>query len=1074
MMKLKQPPLLCLRKRYAFCAFLLQGIVLSTYLSAEILAADITVSGIVTDEVNEPLPGVNIIVKGTATGTVTNAEGSYRLNAPEDGTLVFSFIGYQNLEVPVNGQSTISVTMLLDEETLDEVVVIGYGTRTKGDLTGSVGTVNTDYLEQQPVANVSQALQGSVAGVTVVSSATPGENAEVRIRGMGTINNNGPLWVVDGVFGAEPPPPNQIESIQILKDAASTAIYGARGANGVVLVTTKTGRKGHPAKVDISIRSGFNAPTAKYDLETNPQLVGEMWWLEYQNDGVPTSHPHYGSGATPMLSEYLFPNGGSSGDPGVNPDLYDQRTYPITLANQAGTDWLDQIYQNSPIHDINLAVTGGSEKTTYSFHANYLDQNGLLKHTSFQRVGLRSNIDAELNDWLTIGQRLGVTFGQTNGWNGNNSHENLFNQIYLISPALPVRDIAGNYAGGVVGGNLFDGQNPVAFLDRTGVNKNKNYDITGNFYAQVSPIEGLTVKSLFGYDLGLSNGFFPNLPAFESVNGARNTTLNENSVNNTLWNWSNTASYAKTIGGIHSFDVLVGVEATRFSNRYISASRQEYFSTDENFLVLDAGASNQLNNGNGFAWSLFSYFGRLHYDLKGKYLVDFTVRRDGSSRFGVNNRFGVFPAVSLGWVLSEENFMTGTNGWLDYFKLRGSWGQSGNDQIGNYNSFSTFGSAPGNSFYAITGADYAITLGYQSTAIGNPNARWETTTSSNIAFDATLFRSLDISVDFWQKNTEDMLFAVAIPQVVGSANAPAVNIGSMENRGVDIVLDYRGAVFNNALKYNISANFTQYRNEVTKLSDNENEFIQGTATRGQVYTRTEVGRSFPEYFGYVIDGIFQTQEQADAHPTNGTYNQPGNLIVRDVDGDGVITQDDRTYIGNPHPDFTAGLRAGLEYRGFDLSATFYASVGNDIANYTSRFIRYGLFQGPNSPDRLFRSWGSPYLDNNADAILPKASTATSFEQNASTEYIEDGSFLRLQNLQLGYNVPPSVLDAINISALRFYVMGANLLTVTNYSGLDPEITAKRTNGVGFEIDRGIDVGTWPISRQIMFGLNITL
>ncbi len=1050
-------------------------LLIATYtIDANDLPDQFTVSGQISDDTGQTLPGVNVIVKGTTTGTTTDIEGNYSLNAPEDAILVFSFIGYKIQEVPVAGKSILDVRLEQDIETLDEIVVIGYGSRTKAELTGAVTTVNKDYLTQQPVSNVSKALQGGASGVTVVSAATPGGDAEVRIRGMGTINNNGPLWVVDGVFGADAPPPNQVESIQVLKDAASTAIYGARGANGVILVTTKTGKKNQAAKIDVSVRTGFNSPTAKYDLMKDPQLVGEMWWLEYQNDGLPTTNPHYGSGATPQLNDYLFPNGASVGDPSTDPDLYDQINYPITRSNPEGTDWFEEIYQQSTIQDINLSISGGSENTTYAFHGNYLDENGILKNTNYKRVGLRSNVDANLNNWLTIGQRLGVTYGQNSGYRGNNSHENLFNKLYLISPALPVYDIEGNYAGGVVGGNLYDGPNPVAFLERTGESRNRSYDITGNFYGEVEPIEGLKFKTLFGYSIGLTNSFSPQFPEYENVNGARNTTLNEGSSNNTLWNWTNTASYTKTFNDVHKLDILVGVEATKNTYRFISASRQEYFSTDPDFLVLDAGATNQLNNGSGFAWSLYSQFSRVHYGYDDRYIADFTIRRDGSSRFGINNRYGVFPAASLGWVVSGENFMTGTSNWLSYLKVRTSWGQAGNDQIGNYNSYSTFGSNPGNSFYAISGSDNTITQGYQSTAIGNPDAKWETTTTTNVAIDATFFKSLDITVDFWQKNTEDMLFPVAIPQVAGGARAPSVNIGSMSNKGIDIVLDYWGNALNGDLKFNISTNFTRYVNEVTKLTNNENEFIQGFPTRQQIYTRTEAGHSFPEYYGYIVDGIFQTQEQADNHATNGTYNEPGNLIIRDVNGDGEITPDDRDYIGNPHPDFTAGLRLGVEYMGFDLAGTFYASVGNDIANYTSRFIRYGLFQGPNSPDRLYNSWGSPYLENNNDATLPKASTSTAFEQNASTEYIEDGSYLRLQNLQIGYNLPQGILSRLNLSNLRIYVMGANLFTLTGYSGLDPEITSKRTDGVAQEIDRGIDVGTWPISRQIMFGINLSL
>ncbi|SHJ09159.1 SusC/RagA family TonB-linked outer membrane protein [Pseudozobellia thermophila] len=1036
-------------------------------------AQEQTVVGTVADE-QGPIPGANILVKGTSRGVTTDFDGNFSIQASPDDVLVVSYIGYATQNITVGNRTSIDIRLQADQQQLEEVVVIGYGTRRKGSLTSAVATVDNNYLEQQPVSNVSKALQGSASGVTTISASTPGGDAEVRIRGMGTINNNGPLWVVDGVQGAPSPPPGQIESIQVLKDASSTAIYGARGANGVILVTTKSGRKNQAVQIDMSVKTGMSFSTAKYDIMTDPQLLGELMWLELGNDGLPQAHTHYGNGAVPVLNEYLFPNGGVSGSANVNMALYDQQSYPITKANAQGTDWLDEIYQHGLLQDYNLSVTGGSEKTSYSFQGGFLEENGILKNTSFNRISFRSNVDSRPLEWLNIGQRLGVTYGETKGWGGNNSHNNLFNQIYLASPLIPVRDEAGNWAGGVVGGSIYDGPNPVGYLDRLKNNYNKKYNITGNIYAAVEPIGNLTIKTLLGYDVQLLNGFSPTFAAWEQTNGARGTTLYENSSNASRWNWTNTVNYKKTFAEDHNLDVLVGIEASKQTYRYMSASRQDYFSDDLNFLVLDAGASNQLNNGSGYASSLFSFFSRLNYDYAQKYMVDLTVRRDGSSRFGESNRYGVFPAASVGWVVSKENFLSGAEDWLSYFKLRASWGQSGNDQIGNYNSYTTFGSNPGASFYAISGSDNNITLGYESLNLGNPDAKWETTTSTNIAFDATFFRKFDLSVDFWKKDTEDMLFPVAIPQVAGDVVEPSVNIGSMSNKGVDISLSYRTSAWDDWFKLNVSGTFTAYKNEVTKLSNNENEFLQGFPTRQQIYTRTEAGHSFPEYYGYVVDGIFQTQAEADAHAVNGDYNQPGNLIIRDVDGDGEITPDDRTYIGNPHPDFTTGLRLGMEFGNVDFSATLYASVGNDLANYTNRFIRYGLFTGPNSEDRLYRSWGSPYLADNNDAILPKASTSTSFEQNASTEYIEDGSFLRVQNLQLGYTFPEKLVEDLHIKHLKLYVQGANLFTFTKYSGLDPEITAKRENGVAQEIDRGVDVGTWPIAKQIMLGLNISL
>ncbi|MDO6516973.1 SusC/RagA family TonB-linked outer membrane protein [Zobellia uliginosa] len=1044
------------------------------FLFSSHIQAQTMVTGTVSDE-QGPIPGVNIVIKGTSSGVTTDFDGNFSIEASPEDVLVISYLGYGTQNIKVGNQTTLNITLLTDQQQLDEVVVIGYGTRSKDALTSAVATVDKNYLEQQPVSNVSKALQGSASGVTTISASTPGGDAEVRIRGMGTINNNGPLWVVDGVQGAQSPPPGQIESIQILKDASSTAIYGARGANGVILVTTKTGKKNQAVKLDISVKTGMSFSDAKYDIMTDPQLIGEMLWLELENDGLPQTNAHFGSGATPVLNEYLYPNGGVSGAANVNPALYDQVNYPITKSNPQGTDWLDEIYQHGLIQNYDLSLMGGSEKTSYSFQAGFLEENGILKNTSFNRISFRSNVDSNPFEWLNIGQRLGVTYGETKGWGGNNSHNNLFNQIYLASPLVPVKDIAGNWAGGVVGGaNINDGPNPVGFLNRLKDNSNKKYNITGNVYAAIEPIKNVTIKTLLGYDVDLFNNFSPSFAAWEQDTGAKSTTLTESSANETRWNWTNTFNYKNTFGEDHSVDFLFGMESSRIAYRTISASRQEYLSNDINFLVLDAGASNQLNNGSGFASTLFSYFSRINYDYAKKYILDLTVRRDGSSRFGAENRYGIFPAASLGWVASKENFLSGTEDWLSYLKFRASWGQSGNDQIGNYNSFTTYESDPGSSYYAIGGSDNTITQGYQSLAIGNPNAKWETTTSTNIAFDATLFRKLDLSVDFWKKDTEDMLFAVAIPQVVGDVIEPSVNIGGMSNKGVDISLSYRTSALDDWFTLNMSTTFTAYKNEVTKLSDNGNEFIQGFPTRQQIYTRTEVGRSFPEYYGYVVDGIFQTQSEADAHATNGTYNEPGNLKVRDVNGDGEITPEDRTYIGNPHPDFTAGFRLGMGFGNIDVSATLYASVGNDLANYTSRFTKYGLFEGPNSPERLYNSWGSPYLEDNNDATLPKASTSTAFEQNASTLYIEDGSFLRIQNLQVGYTLPDEIIEKLHLKHMKLYVIGSNLFTFTNYSGLDPEISAKRENGVPQEIDRGVDVGTWPISKQIMLGLNISL
>lgn len=1029
--------------------------------------AQISVSGAITDaEENIPLIGVNVLVQGTSTGTVTDLDGKYQLSVASDAILEVSYTGYQPQVISLDGRTQINIELKPETAVLDEVVVIGYGTRRRGDISGAVTSVNEDYVAQQGVANLSKALQGSTSGLTVVSGSNPGSNAQIRVRGLGTINNNEPLWVVDGVFDAPQPPPSQVESIEVLKDASATAIYGARGANGVILVTTKRGKANQKPRVEFSLRSGVVQPNSKYDISTDPEEIGLMLWLEQTNDGIDPAHPHFSFTGAPSatVNDFLFPNGASNGDPSTDMALYNQQNYPITRSSAMGTDWLDQIYQNGLTQDYNLSVAGGSDKTQYAFMGNFLQEGGMLKHTQFSRYSLRSNVSSKVTDWLQIGETLAVTFSENTGYNSNNNN-GIFRLINEVSPLIPVYDEAGNFAGGVVGGTLNDGPNPLGQLYRSKDNYNRSFGMTGNVFAQVEPVKDLKVKTLFGYNINNSKNFAPRLPDWENTNGARSTSLSEGTANNITWNWSNTINYSTTINENHNLDVLLGFEARRTAARWLFASRDGFFSNDLNFLVLDAGEGNQQNGSSGFNQSTVSQFGRIQYGYQSRYLFDATLRRDGSSVLG-NDKYGVFPAFSAAWRISEEAFLRNNN-WINNLKLRASWGQSGNDQTNNpYNSYSTFSSGLGSSFYAIDGSDNNITLGYQSRAIGNPDARWETTTTSNIAVDATLFNNLDITVDLWNKNTEDMLFNVPIPAVAGTAIPPAVNIGSMENTGVDITLDYRGR-FSGEMPFTLAATFTAYKNEVTELSGIENSFLPGRDLRGQAYTRAQTGHAFPEYFGYVVDGIFQTAAQAENHPENGTYNQPGNLIIRDVNGDGVITPEDRTFIGSPHPDFTAGLRFGVEYKGFDFNATLYASVGNELINYTARFRRYGLFQGPKSPDRLYRSWGSPFLDNNEDAILPKASGSTSFEQNSSTEYVEDGSFLRMQNIQLGYNFSDNTLNRWNMGGLRLYIMAENLFTLTKYSGLNPEI-------IGGDINRGVDTGSWPAARRIMVGLNVSL
>jgi TonB-linked SusC/RagA family outer membrane protein len=477
----------------------------------------------------------------------------------------------------------------------------------------------------------------------------------------------------------------------------------------------------------------------------------------------------------------------------------------------------------------------------------------------------------------------------------------------------------------------------------------------------------------------------------------------------------------------------------------------------------------QANTGYLTQWSLFSEFGRLNYSFADTYLVEAVVRRDGSSRFATDYRYGIFPAFSLGWRVSNEAFMAGTKNWLDAMKLRGGWGMTGNDQVGgNYNSYTQFGLSPADSFYGLNGQNGSQgSTGFYQTTFGNNNVKWETTRTTNVGLDATVFKNFDITLDVWQRRTTNMLYAKAIPQVLGQATAPSVNVGEMLNRGFDIALGYRGSALNSELKYNVNVDLSHYKNEIVKLAGVSGEILQGSAYREQIYTRTQQGRAFPEFFGYVVEGIFQTADEAAAWPkafgATGTYNKPGHYKYKDLNDDKVINDLDRTYIGSPHPDFTAGLNFNVSYKGFDLYALFYASVGNDMVNYVRRFTDFVQFAGGRSYDRLYNSWGSPYLKDNTQAKLPMAETNDTQSQVVSTAFIEDASFLRLKNLKVGYDLN-RVLKT-KLRNLQVYGQISNLFTITKYSGLDPEVNSSGVN-------MGVDMGSWPTARQILFGVNI--
>ncbi len=1051
--------------------FLIALLVLS---SITLLAQVREISGRVTDADNgEPLPGVAVLIKGTTVGTITNIDGVYTLSVPGDAqTLVFTYVGMKTAEENIGGRMAIDLAMVPDVFGLGDIIVTGYATQTRASLTGSVSTVEEEQMVVSTAATAMGRIQGQVSGVTITKANVPGGGATVRVRGLGTINDNDPLYIIDGVPAVPGSSfnPADIESITILKDASSAAIYGTRGANGVVIITTKHGRAGEKASVNLSVRTGITKAVNQYDL-LNTEEYGEALWMQARAKGlvpgVNYSHPQYGSGATPRIPDFILPAGAMIGDPGTDASLYNYPDYVIFPANKEGTNWYDEMYRNAKYNEVDLSVSGGGDNATYSFSTNYLNEEGILRYTGFKRFTFRANTDARFTKWLKAGESIQVAYINELGDLGDNGEGTVISQGYRSQPIVPVYDIMGNFAGSKAPamGNM---QNPIAQLYRARNNTGKTYRVLGNIFAEINILQGLSFKSLLGYNVDLWNGKYYTLANFEMSEPNRIDGLSVQNSNSFQWNWYNTLSYVTTIANSHHLNVILGTEAIENTYNWTDAGRSQYFSIDPNYMQLDVGEINQTNNGSSSEWALFSIFGRLNYDYLGRYLVDFTLRRDGSSRFGAENRYAIFPAFSVAWALTEEDFMAGTRGWLDFLKVRFGWGQSGNDRIGNYNVFSTYGTHIMHSAYDITGANTSSVQGFQPSAIGNPDVTWEATSTLDGGLDAIfLNNTLNFKIDLWRRYTTDMLYRLQIPQVNGTADAPYVNIGEMKNTGVDIELGYHNTALSGKIRYGASATISRYHNEIMKLSEDVEEEIIAGGLRQINYTRATVGTAFPEFYGYYMDGIIQDDaEAADAPDFPGYTNEPGHFKFRDLNDDGVIDPDDMDYIGSPHPDFTGGLNIDLGYGDIDLNAFFYGSYGNEMINYVNRWIDFGQFNGGISQRALKESWDSPYLNSNADATLPLFDLADGSQQ-PSTHFIEDASFLRLKSLMIGYTLPQQWSSKLTLRNLRVYVQATNLFTLTKYTGLNPEY-----NSSGDQM--GLDQGAWPTPRQILFGLTLGL
>ncbi|AKD56327.1 TonB-dependent receptor [Spirosoma radiotolerans] len=1050
------------------------------------------ITGRITDgNDNSGLPGANIVVKGTQTGVVTDANGQFSLNvAAGRDVLTVSAIGYASQEVTIGSRTTINLAMAPDIKTLNEVVVTGYGAQAKRDITGAVATVDTKQLLSVPATNVGQALQGRVAGVQVGNENSPGGGVMVRIRGFGTINDNSPLYVIDGVptkGNLNTLNLNDVESMQILKDASAASIYGSRAGNGVVIITTKKGKAGKP-KFTYDTYYGSQRHGKLLDM-LNTQEYAQLTWTSRINSGVVGAngnpvHSQFGNGATPVIPDFVLPSGASASDPRLarnpdgtyvnyNNDINSPTFLLITPANKTGTNWLEEIFQTAPIQNHQLGVSGGSENGRYAMSLNYFNQEGIMKYTGYKRYSLRANTEFNVNKRVRVGQNFQVAYGERLGQpNGNNAESNPVSFAYRIQPIIPVYDVAGNFAG-TRGGDLDNANNPVALLYRNKDNIQKEIRLFGNAFAEVDILKNLTARTSFGIDYNLFNFKNYTIRDIESAEARGSNSLQTNNNYEWTWTWYNTLTYNMAIGDRHRFNVIVGTESIKNYFETFDASRTNFAVDDVENRYLSAGTGVQTNNGGASNWRLASEFAKLNYVLDDKYLIDLTVRRDRSSRFAKEFRSAVFPAASVGWRVSKENFFKPIT-LFDDLKFRAGWGQTGNQEIGNYNSFTQFSTNPITSFYDINGTRTSAVPGYELTQFGNARAKWETTTSLNIGFDASLLKNrLTVGFDWYTRTTSDMLFPVQAPLTQGVATVPFQNIGSMRNRGVDLMINYGDKIGSGGLSYNVGANFSTYRNVVTKTNgDPSTQYFGINDERIQNFVVTQQDYPVSSFFGYTIDGIFQTNEEAKAAPVQfgnaASENVAGRFKFRDINGDGVINTKDLSIIGSPHPKFTYGLNLNLNYKNFGLTLFGQGVQGNQIFNYTKYWTDFPTFAGNRSTRMLYQSW----QPGKTDAILPQLRSSDQVSIQPSTYYLESGSYFRMKNIQLTYQLPQLLLSKLGLGATSVYIQGQNLFTVTKYSGMDPEINL-RAYSAGNDRQIGVDGGSYPVAKTVLVGLNLS-
>ena len=999
-----------------------------------IMCAQTEVTGTVVDDFGEVVIGATVKEKGTSNGTVTDFDGNFKIKVNKDATLVISYVGYQTVEVLA--QQGMKVTMKDDAKLLQEVVVTGYTSQRKTDLTGAISTVSIDDIAKQNENNPMKALQGRVPGMNIQADGNPSGAATIRIRGVGTLNDNDPLYIIDGVptkAGMHELNGNDIESIQVLKDAASASIYGSRAANGVIIITTKKGKDG---KVKVNFDGSVAASFYTNKIETmNACEWGRAYWQACVNDGINPSNNNlgynydwsYDKNSTPVLN-------------GMTMNMFLDENGTVRAGD---TDWFKEITRTGVVQQYNVSVSNGSEKGSSFFSLGYYDNQGTIKDSYFNRLSGRANADYKLFDGnVVIGENFTI-----NRTKGVDAPDGVLEHALEFNPNFPIYAENGKFAQAL--GAYSERESPLSMIDNTKDNEYTQWRMFGDVHLSITPFKNFMVRTTLGMDYTQKEQRFFTYP-IENGKVRRTDSAAESKQEHWMrWMWNAIATYNVEIGK-HRGDAMVGMELNRQNFTWQSAKRYEQAILNTDYMWPSAGAGKQLAEGSGDGFSLVSFFGKVNYTYDDKYMASFTIRRDGSSRFGTNNQYGTFPSVSAGWRLSQEKFMQGVK-WLDNLKARYSWGQTGNQEISNTARYTLYksvvstglwGSGQAGTSYDISGRNggYALANGYIRNQRGNEDIKWETTTQHNIGVDfAVLGNEIYGSFDWFHKKTTDILLFMEGIAAMGEGSGQWINAGEVKNNGWEFSIGYRHTLAN-GFSWDINGNISKYVNEITKLP----ETVAANGKYGGNGVKSVVGHPMFSQVGYITDGIFKSQDEID-----------------NLNGDGIITEADQDWIYDPTPDFTWGLNIYLQYKNFDLTMFWQGVQGVDVdcRGYKSQtdFWANSAINVPylNKGIRALNAWNPA----NTGSDIPALTTSdTNNEGRVSSYYIENGSYCKLRTIQLGYNLPKGIIDKLRMNRIRLYLSAQNLLTIKSgkFSGADPE-------NPGFN---------YPIPLNLTFGVNV--